>query len=123
MTDKKRNHKGFTLLELLIVIAIIAILSAVTVIVLNPAEMLRKARDSRRISDMSNIRTAIAIWLTTTSTPVLSNNDAVYCVDGSAPVVFTHRAGVNTTAVSPKTSIAFTGATSTPSQANDGTGW
>lgn len=56
-------RKGFTLIELLIVIAIIAILSIVVVLTLNPAEMLRRSRDSNRISDLATIETAINLYL------------------------------------------------------------
>jgi prepilin-type N-terminal cleavage/methylation domain-containing protein len=71
---KRKNEnskKGFTLLELLIVIAIIAILSVVLVLVLNPAEMLRKARDAQRISDLSTLKTALAIYTSTITSPQL----------------------------------------------------
>ncbi|MCX6736947.1 MAG: type II secretion system protein [Candidatus Parcubacteria bacterium] len=60
--------KGFTLLELLIVIGILAILSAVTILVINPAELLRKSRDTQRISDLGSINSAIAFYLTNAST-------------------------------------------------------
>lgn len=40
-------------------IAILAILSTVVVLVINPAEFLRKARDSRRLSDLQTINKAI----------------------------------------------------------------
>lgn len=72
----KRNighAKGFTLLELLIVIAIIAILSIALVFMLNPAETLKKARDAQRISDLKSVKTALGIMLTSSSTPSLDN--------------------------------------------------
>ncbi|HEY4525527.1 MAG TPA: prepilin-type N-terminal cleavage/methylation domain-containing protein, partial [Candidatus Paceibacterota bacterium] len=47
------HRKSFTLIELLIVIAIVAILSTVVIITLNPAELLRQSRDSVRLSDLS----------------------------------------------------------------------
>jgi len=56
--------KGFTLLELLIVIGILAILSTTIVIVINPAQLLKKARDSQRISDLNTMKTAIAYYIT-----------------------------------------------------------
>lgn len=64
---KKNKKGGFTLLELLIVIAIIAILSVALVIVLNPAETLKKARDAQRISDLSTLKTAIGLYMTSWS--------------------------------------------------------
>lgn len=67
-----RKRKGFTLLELLIVIAIIAILSVVLILVLDPAETLKKARDAQRIADLSTVKTAIGVYSTTTSTPFMA---------------------------------------------------
>ena len=54
--------KGFTLIELLIVIAILAVLSVAVVLVLNPAELLKQARDSTRISDMAAINSASYLY-------------------------------------------------------------
>lgn len=54
-----RRRKGFTLIELLIVIGIVAILATITLLVLNPVEMLRKARDGKRISELKTISDAI----------------------------------------------------------------
>lgn len=64
-----KNKKGFTLLELLIVISIIAILSVALVLILNPAETLRKSRDTQRISDLNTVKTALGLYLTSTSSP------------------------------------------------------
>ena len=61
--NQRGTKKGFTLIELLVVIAIIAILSVVVVLTLNPAEMLRRSRDSNRASDLSIIKTAIGLYL------------------------------------------------------------
>jgi prepilin-type N-terminal cleavage/methylation domain-containing protein len=66
-----KAKQGFTLLELLIVITIIAILSVALVFILNPAETLQKSRDTQRLSDLSTLKTAIGIYLTATTTPQL----------------------------------------------------
>ncbi len=71
---KKEQAKGFTLLELLIVVSIIAILSVALVIVLNPAETLRKTRDTTRIADLNTMKTALGLYMTSTSTPFLGPN-------------------------------------------------
>ena len=52
--------KGFTLVELLVVIAIIALLSTLSVVALNSARA--KARDARRLSDIKQIRTALEMY-------------------------------------------------------------
>ena len=75
MQQKKfvSGKSGFTLLELLIVIGILAILSAVVVFILNPAETLRKSRDAQRIADLSTVKSALGFYLVHTGTPLLDN--------------------------------------------------
>jgi prepilin-type N-terminal cleavage/methylation domain-containing protein len=58
---KVKNNKGFTLLELLIVTGILAILATVAIMAINPAELLKRSRDSSRISDIGTLKRAIAI--------------------------------------------------------------
>ena len=72
-SNVKGSH-GFTLLELLIVVSIIAILSVALVLVLDPAETLRKSRDAQRMSDLSTLKTAIGLYTTSTTTPYLGGN-------------------------------------------------
>jgi len=60
--------KGFTLIELLVVIAILALLMSVIIITINPAELLRKARDTKRIADLSSFRTALNMYVAEGST-------------------------------------------------------
>jgi prepilin-type N-terminal cleavage/methylation domain-containing protein len=76
----KKNNKGFTLIELLVVIAIIAVLSIVVILTLNPAELLRQARDSNRISDMATVKSAISLFLAdqATSSAALGANNTCY---------------------------------------------
>lgn len=64
--------KGFTLLELLIVISIIAVLAVILVIVLNPVETLKKSRDTQRISDLGTLKTAVGIYTTSKAAPYLA---------------------------------------------------
>ncbi len=71
-------QKGFTLLELLIVIGILAILSTTMIMVINPAEMLRRARDSQRISDLNTLKSAISFYLTMATSTSMGNGTTTY---------------------------------------------
>lgn len=73
-----KTKKGFTLLELLIVIGILSILSTTVVLVINPAQLLKKARDSQRISDLNTLKTAIAYYITETSSPSMGDTTHTY---------------------------------------------
>ncbi len=53
------QKKSFTLVELMIVIAILAILSAIVIFALNPARLFDNFRDSKRVTDISSINKAI----------------------------------------------------------------
>jgi len=130
---KKNKRGGFTLLELLIVIAILAILSVALVIVLNPAETLKKARDAQRISDLSTLKTAIGLYMTSVS-PVylgaLASNatcQAAAGTWGSGNKIF-YSYPTASGSLSATTLDGTAAATLTPSQAatpglTNGTGW
>ena len=58
------RKKSFTLVELMIVIAILAILSAVIIFVLNPAKLFDNAKDTHRMTDIVTIHKAIVFMET-----------------------------------------------------------
>ncbi len=58
----RRTERGFTLLELLVVVAIIAILAAAIIVNLNRAR--GEANDSRVQSDLRNISEAVQVYIT-----------------------------------------------------------
>lgn len=61
MKKSAQVHQGFTLVELLVVIAIIAILAAVVVLIINPLELTRRGRDAARLTDLSNLQNALNV--------------------------------------------------------------
>lgn len=54
----QKEQKGFTLIEILLVIGIIAVLATVVIVALDPAKRFQDARDSRRLSDIQSILSA-----------------------------------------------------------------
>lgn len=57
---KNRQHTGFTIVELLIVIVIIAILAAITIVAYNGIQ--QRARDSARKQDLATLAKAIKLY-------------------------------------------------------------
>ena len=83
----KNNKKtGFSLIEVLIVIAIISTLAFVIVTLVNPVEMGRKSRDAKRLSDLGTIKRAIDLALadkkTLSLTDIITIN-SVTDIDGN----------------------------------------
>ena len=81
--------KGFTLLELIIVIGILAILGTVSVLVLNPAQLFAQARDTTRIQDLQTLNSALGLYVSSVSSPDLNGSlAAAGCADSGSVYVY-----------------------------------
>lgn len=57
--EETKLVKGFTLIEILLVVAIIAILAGIVIIAVNPARQLAQANNSQRRADITTILNAV----------------------------------------------------------------
>lgn len=58
-----RLQRGFTLIEVLVVIGILGILATVALVAINPAEAQKKARDTARLKDMAVLQSIVEQYL------------------------------------------------------------
>ena len=63
MKHQNKSQLGFTLIELMVVVAIIALLSSVAMIAAVNAQS--KSRDVRRLSDLTQMNTALGLYFST----------------------------------------------------------
>ncbi|MEK7177079.1 MAG: prepilin-type N-terminal cleavage/methylation domain-containing protein [Patescibacteria group bacterium] len=56
---RAETNRGFTLIEILIVIGIIAVLAAIVIVAINPAKQFAQARNTQRTSNVNAILNAI----------------------------------------------------------------
>lgn len=109
------NRKGFTLVELLVVVAILGILMAAVVLAINPGEMMKKGRDSTRLSDMDSLRKAIDLAIAdggtlTTTTSAGDSTTGTRAVNGTGWVSVDVSQYLSTLPIDPRNGVSFTDA-------------
>ena len=72
-----RNSKGFTLIEILVVIAIIAILAAIVLVAINPGKRFLDARESQRRANVEAVLSAV-------QQNMVDNKGIFTCTSGTA---------------------------------------
>ncbi len=113
-----QTRRGFTLIELLIVVGIVAVLAVTVVFTLNPAELLRQARDSNRLTDLYTLNKALAILDGETTSASLGTSTTVYV---SIPDSSTACANLGLPAL--PAGYAYGCAPTSTLRSTDGTGW
>jgi len=109
---------GFTLVELLVVVAILGVLMAAVVWAINPLEIMKKSRDSARLSEMDSLRKAIDLALAnggTLAETIVPGDSSVVgasrAVDGTGYVTVDVSQYLSILPVDPHNGASFTDAT------------
>lgn len=110
----RARQKGFTLIELIIVITILVILGVVVVVLIDPAEIMAQSRDSQRISDLASIKGATQLVLAS-GVPSTTN------CGGTQPITATSSMWVSLPSTVGGT--AYSSTTLAIAPLADGTGW
>jgi prepilin-type N-terminal cleavage/methylation domain-containing protein len=101
--------KGFTLLEILLVVAAIAILAGIVILALNPTKQLGDTRNAQRRSDVNTILNGVYQYAIDNSGSFPTNIDSVTT---SAQVLGTAGSGCDTTCTATTTVAACADITS-----------
>ena len=80
-----KSQRGFTLIEVLLVIGLIAILAAIVIIAINPARQFAQARNTQRSSDVNAILNAV-------HQNMIDHNGNWTCAAGDLPTTSTKMA-------------------------------
>jgi type II secretory pathway pseudopilin PulG len=72
------QKRGFTLIEIVLIIGIVAVLVVVVLLVLNPRELLARSRDAQRIADIDALKKAVSLYLTDVTTPNIGDPSLCY---------------------------------------------
>ena len=61
---KERKYEGFSLIEILVVVALIVILATITIVAINPGKNFRDTRNAQRSADVNAILSAVSQYTT-----------------------------------------------------------
>ena len=100
MKKLRHNQKGFTLLEILLVVAAIGILAGIVILAINPGKQLGETRNTQRKADVNTILNAIYQYsidnngtipagITSTLTQICIGNVATTTCTGATPPLTT----------------------------------
>lgn len=74
--------KGFTLVELLLVLAIVIVMATVVILTINPVALIQEGRDATRVADMNTITKAVSLYYS----DAMSNPNTLFM--GTSSVVY-----------------------------------
>jgi len=80
----KLRYKAFTLIEILLVVALISIFAAITIVALNPAKNFANTRNAQRSSDVREILSAVTQYTSEQDHSIDDFKTIIDCKSGAA---------------------------------------
>lgn len=84
--QKKATLKGFTLIEILVVVGLIAILAAITIVAINPAKNFADTRNTQRSADVQQILNAVWQYASEQGNALADFGSIPLCTATPAPI-------------------------------------
>ncbi len=119
----RQQTSSFTLIELLIVVAILAVLSVIIILVLNPAELLKQARDANRLTELVAINKALNIYQVDVSSGNMGTSSVIYISIPDSSATTTAGTDCSSFGLSPPSGWSYHCAASSTYKNVDGLGW
>src|SRR3989344_1647792 len=77
-TRNLKSAQAFTLIELWFLLAVLPVLSTAAVLVITPAELIKRSRDSRRLQELNELNKAISLLVVDKPAADLGLSNKVY---------------------------------------------
>jgi type IV pilus assembly protein PilA len=86
MPKLNKKFKAFSLIEILIVVALMIILATITIVAINPAKNFRDTRNAQRSSDVSAILNAVTQYTSEQGHTIGDFGTIAVCTSGTTPI-------------------------------------
>ena len=83
---KGKKYEGFSLIEILVVVALIIILATITIVAINPAKNFRDTRNAQRSADIMQILNAVTQYTSEEGNVLTDLGTIENCTIGTTPV-------------------------------------
>jgi type IV pilus assembly protein PilA len=86
MSRDKRTYQGFSLIEILVVVALIIILATITLVAINPGKNFRDTRNAQRSADVTQILNAVTQYTSEEGNSISAFGTITNCTLGSSSI-------------------------------------
>ncbi len=86
MVRDQRKYQGFSLIEILVVVALIIILATITLVAINPGKNFRDTRNAQRSADVTQILNAVTQYTSEEGNSITAFGSITNCTTGNSAI-------------------------------------